>query len=252
MTVTNTQSGTNVHEIADGIFRISTPVPPDQMPGGFTFNQILLVDEEPLLFHTGLRRMFPLVREAVAHVLGDVAKLRYVAHSHVEADECGSINEWLAAAPRAENVCGTIAAMVSMNDLADRTPRALADGEELSLGKKRVRWMDAPHVPHGWECGFLFEVTTKTLLCGDLFTRGGGGELPPLTEGDILGPSEVMRAGMNYFAIQTETGSVLEKLAALEPKTLALMHGSSFSGNGGKALLELAGALGVLSGSRGH
>jgi flavorubredoxin len=248
MTVTNTQSGTNVHEIADGIFRISTPVPPDQMPGGFTFNQILVVDDEPLLFHTGLRRMFPLVREAVAHVLGDEKKLRYVSHSHVEADECGAMNEWLAAAPRAEPLCGTIAAMVSMNDLADRAPRALADWEELSLGKKRVRWMDAPHVPHGWECGFLFEVTTKTLLCGDLFTRSGAAELPALTEGDILGPSEIMRQAMNYFAIHKDTVSVLEKLAALEPKTLALMHGSSFSGNGGKALLELAGALGVLNG----
>jgi hypothetical protein len=128
MTITNQESGTSVHEIAAGIFRISTPVPPSAMPGGFTFNQFLVVDEEPLLFHTGPRRMFPLVRQAVAHVLADVTKLRHVAFSHVEADECGSLNEWLAVAPRAEPVCGTIGAMVSVTDLADRPPRALADG----------------------------------------------------------------------------------------------------------------------------
>ncbi len=244
MTVTNSTSGTNVHEIAPQIFRISTPIPPSQMPGGFTFNQILIVDEEPLLFHTGPRRMFPLVREAVAHVLGAVAKLRYVSFSHVEADECGSLNEWLAVAPRAEPVCSQIAAMVQMNDLSDRTPRAMSDGEELTLGQKRVRWLDAPHLPHNWECGYLFESTTKTLLCGDLFTHGGA-DLPPLTESEVLSPSEAMRKAMGGVAIEAHTRSLIEKLASTEPTTLALMHGSSYRGNGHALLLGLADALGV-------
>jgi flavorubredoxin len=244
MTVTNSTSGTNVHEIAPRIFRISTPIPPSQMPGGFTFNQILIVDDEPLLFHTGQRRMFPLVREAVAHVLGDVAKLRYVGFSHVEADECGSLNEWLAVAPRAEPVCSQVAAMVQMNDLSDRPPRAMADGEELTLGQKRVRWLDAPHLPHNWECGYLFESTTKTLLCGDLFTHGGA-DLPPLTETEVLSPSEAMRKAMGGVAIEAHTRSLIEKLASTEPTTLALMHGSSYRGDGHALLRGLADALGV-------
>lgn len=244
MTVTNSASGTNVHEIAPQIFRISTPIPPSQMPGGFTFNQILIVDEEPLLFHTGQRRMFPLVREAVAHVLGDVAKLRYVGFSHVEADECGSLNEWLAVAPRAEPLCSQVAAMVQMNDLSDRPPRAMSDGEELTLGRKRVRWLDAPHLPHNWECGYLFESTTKTLLCGDLFTHGGA-DLPPLTETEVLSPSEAMRKAMGGVAIETHTRSLIEKLASTEPTTLALMHGSSYRGDGHALLRGLADALGV-------
>ena len=244
MTVTNSASGTNVHEIAPQIFRISTPIPPSQMPGGFTFNQILIVDEEPLLFHTGQRRMFPLVREAVAHVLGDVAKLRYVGFSHVEADECGSLNEWLAVAPRAEPVCSQVAAMVQMNDLSDRPPRAMSDGEELTLGRKRVRWLDAPHLPHNWECGYLFESTTKTLLCGDVFTHGGA-DLPPLTETEVLSPSEAMRKAMGGVAIEAHTRSLIEKLASTEPTTLALMHGSSYRGDGHALLRGLADALGV-------
>lgn len=247
MAVTNAGSGTNVHEIAAGIFRISTPIPPSQMPGGFTFNQILLVDQEPLLFHTGPRRMFPLVREAVAHVLGDVAKLRYVGFSHCESDECGSLNEWLAVAPRAEAVCSKVAEMVQMNDLADRPPHSLADGEELSLGDKRVRWLDAPNLPHNWECGYLFESTTKTLLCGDLFTHGGH-DGPPLTESEVLSPSEGFRNAMPTGSVAIEaahTRKLLEKLASTEPTTLALMHGSSYRGNGHALLRGLADALGV-------
>src|SRR6185369_2187835 len=158
MTVTNEQSGTNVHEIAYGLYRINTPVTIEGGPGGFSFNQYLVVDESPLLFHTGPRRMFPLVREAIASVM-PVERLRYVAFSHVEADECGSLNELLALAPQAEPLCGSVAAMVSVNDLADRPAKALADGETVSLGKARVRWLDAPHLPHGWECGYLFEET---------------------------------------------------------------------------------------------
>lgn len=245
MTMTNASSGTNVNEIAAGIYRISTPVPPSEMPGGFTFNQILIADEAPLLFHTGLRGLFPLVREAVAHVLGDAAALRYVAFSHVEADECGALNQWLAAAPEARPVCGKIAAMVSVGDLADRPPIALADGEELSLGARRVRWLDAPHLPHNWECGYMFESTTRTLLCGDLFTHGGGAELPALTESEVLGPSEALRAALGGVAIERDTRPLLEKLARTEPTTLALMHGSSYRGDGSALLRGLADALGA-------
>jgi flavorubredoxin len=240
MTVTNAESGTNVNEIAAGVYRISTPV--SAIPGGFTFNQILLVDDEPLLFHTGLRRMFPLVRQAVAHVLGDVAKLRYVGFSHFESDECGALNDWLAVAPRAEAVCSTVAAMVSVNDYADRPPRALADGEELSLGNKKVRWLDAPHLPHNWECGYLFETTARTLLCGDLFTQGGT-DCPPITEQDILGPSEALRKNMGGVAHDADAKKLLQKLASTEPTTLATMHGSSYRGNGSALLLAFADAL---------
>ena len=235
---------TRADEIAAGIFRISTPVPPSVMPGGFTFNQFLLADERPLLFHTGPRRMFPLVREAVAHVLGDARKLRYVSFSHVESDECGALNEWLAAAPQCEPVCGTIAAMVSVTDLADRPPVVLADGAELSLGTKRVRWLDAPNLPHNWECGYLFEPTTRTLLCGDLFTHAGH-ELPALTETDVLGPANALRLSMGGVAIERDSRKLIEKLAATEPTTLAIMHGSSFRGNGSELLLAFADALGV-------
>lgn len=243
MTVTNTQSCTNVHEISAGVYRISTPVPPTEMPGGFTFNQFLIVDEAPLLFHTGPRKLFPLVREAVAHVLGDAAKLRYVSFSHVEADECGALNEWLSVAPDAEVVCGTIAAMVSIDDLASRPPIALADGAELSLGRKRVRWLDAPHLPHNWECGYLFELTGRTLLCGDVFTHAGA-DLPALVTSDIVGPAEAMRQMMPAsFAIERDTAALLEKLARTEPTTLALMHGSSFQGDGARQLRALADAM---------
>jgi flavorubredoxin len=246
MTVTNPASGTNVHEIADGIFRISTPVPPNPaLPGGFTFNQFLLRDDEPLLFHTGLRQLFPLVREAVAHVLGDAGKLRWLAFSHFESDECGSLNDWLATAPAAQAACSAVGAMVSVGDYAIRPPRALADGDELVLGNKRVRWIDAPNLPHNWECGYMLEPTTRTLLCGDLFTHGGA-ELPPLTESDVLAPAEAMRHAMPAsVAVDKSARMILEKMAASEPRTLALMHGSSFHGDGGKLLRALADALGV-------
>ena len=151
-----------------------------------------------LLFHTGPRRMFPLVREAVASVM-PLERLRYIAFSHVEADECGSLNEWLAAAPRSVPLCGKIAALVSIDDLADRPARALGDGETLSLGAHSLRWFDTPHLPHAWECGFLMEERTKTLLCGDLFTQPGTGERP-LVESDILGPSEAFRRDMDYYS----------------------------------------------------
>jgi len=240
MTNTNTQSGTNVNELADGIYRISTPVR-FEGAGGFTFNQYLIADDEPLLFHTGPRKLFPVVRDAVASIL-PVVDLRYIAFSHVEADECGSLNEWLAAAPQSVPLCGAVAAMVSIDDLADRAPRALADGELLSLGRHAVRWFDTPHLPHGWDCGFLTEEHTATLLCGDLFTQGGA-DLPAVTEADILGPSEAFRRRMDYFSHTKNAGSMLEKLASTNPTTLACMHGSAWRGDGGELLRELAKAL---------
>jgi flavorubredoxin len=240
MAMTNKQTGTNVHEIADGIYRINTPVVIEGA-GGFSFNQYLIVDDAPLLFHTGPRKMFSFVRDAVASVL-PVEKLRYISFSHVEADECGSLNEWLAAAPRAVPLCGTVASMVSINDLADRAPRALTDGERLTLGKRSVRWFDTPHLPHAWECGLLMEERTSTLFCGDLFTQGGA-DHPPITESDILGPSESFRLKMDYFS-HTKNGNVLlEKLALTNPTTLACMHGSAWRGDGAALLRALADAL---------
>jgi flavorubredoxin len=238
--ITNAQAGTRVDEVAPSIYRISTPV--DVVPGGFSFNQYLVADDEPLLFHTGPRRMFPLVREAIASVL-PVDSLRWIGFSHVEADECGALNDLLAAAPRARPVCSRIAAMVSMNDLADREPRALGDGETLAIGRARLRWLDAPHVPHGWECGYLFEETTRTLLCGDLFTQPGA-QHEPVTTGDILGPSEAFRQAMDYYAHAEATGALLQKLADTRPATLACMHGSAWTGDGRGLLRELAQALG--------
>lgn len=234
--ITNAASGTNLHEIAPGIYRINTPV---EIPGGgFNFNQYLIADDEPLLFHTGLRGLFPLVSEAIAKVL-PLDSLRYIAFAHVEADEMGGLNQLLAAASRAVPVCSQVAAMVSVNDLADRPPRALADGEVLSLGKHSLRWIDAPHVPHGWENGFMMEVSTRTLLCGDLFTQGGSGE-KALTESDVLGPSEAFRAQMDYYAHAPQTAAVLERLAGEKPQVLACMHGSAWKGDGARLLRALA------------
>jgi flavorubredoxin len=242
MAITNQQSGTNVHEIADGIYRINTPVVIEGA-GGFSFNQYLITDDAPLLFHTGPRKMFPLVREAVATIL-PVERLRYIGFSHVEADECGSLNQWLDAAPQSVPLCGTVAAMVSIGDLADRAPRALADGELLALGQHRVRWFDTPHLPHAWECGFLMEELTSTLLCGDLFTQGGDA-LPPITESDILGPSEAFRREMDYYSHTKNGRAMLERLASTNPAILACMHGSAWRGDGAKLLRALADALTV-------
>jgi len=239
--VTNSDSGTRIDEIADAIYRISTPIPPSEFPGGFTFNQFLIEDERPLLFHTGLRRLFPLVREAVASVL-EPARLRYLAFSHVEADECGALNDFLAIAAEAEVLCGALAADVSVRDLADRPPRPLEDGEEVSLGRHTVRWLYTPHVPHAWECGHLFETTTRTLFCGDLFTQPGH-EHPPVTESDILAPSEAMRSEMDYFAHSPVTRGLIEKLAQTDPAVLACMHGSTWRGDGASLLRELADAI---------
>ena len=241
MAITNRDSGTRIDEIADGIYRIHTPLPPSLFSGGFSFNQYLIVDDEPLLFHTGLRRMFPLVRAAIEAVM-PASKLRHIAFSHVEADECGALNEFLAAAPAAAPLCGKLAAMVSIGDLADRPPRGLADGEIVPLGRHSVQWLDASHVPHGWECGFMFETRTRTLLCGDLLTQGGA-DRPPLTTADILESSEPFRLAMDYYAHAPHTGATLERLAATQPATLACMHGSAWQGDGGDMLRALASRL---------
>jgi flavorubredoxin len=237
MTVTNQNSGTNVHEVADGIYRINTPI---DIPGAgsFSFNQYLVVDDEPLLFHTGPRRMFPLVREAVDTVIS-ADKLRYIGFSHFEADECGSLNEWLAVAPNSVPLCSTIGAMVSVNDVADRPARAMSDGEFLSLGRHNIRWFETPHMPHGWDCGLMMDETTSTLFCGDLFTQGGGAELPAVTESDILGPSEAFRKPLDYFSHTPAVRPLIEKMAAANPRTLACMHGSAWRGDGASLLRAL-------------
>ena len=240
--ITNPQSGTNVHEIARGIYRINTPVTVDGGLG-FNFNQYLIVDDAPLLFHAGPRKLFPLVREAVARLM-PVERLRYVAWSHFEADECGALNEWLQAAPNAEPVCGQIAAMVSVNDVADRPARALADGDVLTLGSHAVRWFDTPHTPHGWDSGLMMESSTRTFFCGDLFTQGGDGATP-LTESDILGPSEAFRGPMDYYAHAPQTTAILARLAQERPTTLACMHGSAWQGDGAALLGALAQSLKV-------
>jgi flavorubredoxin len=240
MIVTDTQSGTNVHEVSDGIYRINTPVRiPDA--GEFSFNQYLIVDDEPLLFHTGPRKLFALVRQAVASVM-PVERLRHVSFSHVEADECGSLNEWLRVAPQSAPLCGNVAAFTSIVDLADRPPRVLADGELLSLGRHSVRWFDTPHLPHAWECGFLAEEKTRTLLCGDLFTQPGAGQ-PPVTEADILGPSEAFRRALDYFSHTKHARALLERLASARPTTLACMHGSAWRGDGAALLRALGDSL---------
>lgn len=239
--ITNAQSRTNVREIADGIYRINTPVSIPGGPGQFSFNQYLIRDDEPMLFHTGPRQLFPLVQEAISHVL-PLQTLRFVGLSHFESDECGSLNSFLGAAPQAMPICGRIAAAVSMNDFADRPPRALSDSEELSLGRHTVRWFDTPHMPHAWECGLMMELRTWTFFCGDLFTQGGPGDVA-LTESDILGPSEEFRKPMDYFAHAPQTRAILERLSLEQPRTLACMHGSAWRGDGSALLRSLAAAL---------
>ncbi|MEA2490963.1 MAG: hypothetical protein QOH21_2755 [Acidobacteriota bacterium] len=238
--ITNEHTGTNIEEIADGIYRINTPV---ELPGGgaFSFNQYLVDDAEPLLFHTGPRRLFPLVSEAVRNVFAP-ERLRWIAFSHFEADECGSLNEWLALAPASQPLCSATAAMVSVGDVADREPRALADGETFSTGRRTLRWFDTPHLPHGWETGFLADESTRTLFCGDLFTQPGRGETA-LTTSDILGPSEAFRGAMDYYAHSKNAAPLFEKLASFAPETLAVMHGSAWRGDGASLLRELARAV---------
>jgi flavorubredoxin len=237
---------TRIDEIAPSIYRISTAFPGNpQLPAGFTFNQFLIVDDEPVLFHTGMRSLFPLVREAVARVMPP-EKLRYVSFSHFEADECGSLVEWLALAPHALPLCSGIGAMVSVEDAAGRKPRVLAEGELLSLGQRSVRWLDTPHLPHGWDSGLLLETTTRTLFCGDLFTQPGADHAPVSDDAAaVLESSEAMRRAMDYYSNPRVAAEQIERLAATEPALLACMHGTSLSGDGAASLRSLARVLGA-------
>jgi flavorubredoxin len=234
MSITNQQSGTRIDEIAERIYRISTPY--REIPGGFSFNQFLLADDQPLLFHTGPRVIRPLVEEAISSVL-DLSSLRYIGFSHFESDECGALAGLLAAAPDAAPLCGQINAMVN-GDSFDRPAHVVANDETLSLGNLRVRWFDTPHLPHAWECGYLMEETTGTLLCGDLFTQGGA-DTPPITTSDILEPSEAFRKQMDYYSHTKHIRSLMAPLAAAKPTTLACMHGSAWQGDGGQLLNAL-------------
>jgi flavorubredoxin len=239
MSVVDKTTGTRIDEIASDIFRINTPV--SDMPGGFSFNQYLLRDEAPLLFHTGPRKLFVSTAKAVAAAI-PVETLRYVAFSHYEADECGALNDFLAAAPRAMPVCSTVAAMIAIRDQALREPKALAHGETLSLGRNTVEWVDAPHLPHGWECGYLFAREARTLFCGDLLTQPGTGDAA-LTSSDILGPSEAFRGAMDYFSHTRDLDAMIERVAGLAPTTLACMHGSAWEGDGAALLRALGRSL---------
>ncbi len=228
---------TKIAEIADGIFRLSTFVPQIAPPAGFTFCQFLVRAEEPFLFHCGPRGMFPSVRDAVARLI-PVESLRWIGFGHVEADECGSMNDWLAIAPRAEIVHGMTACSVSLNDLADRAPRALKNGEVLDIGGKRMRYLDTPHVPHAWESGVFFEETTDSLLCGDLFTRLG--DTPARTGEEILTPAMQAEEMFQSTSLCANTGPTLRELAGLRPRLLGLMHGAAFSGDSAAMLTGLA------------
>ena len=237
----------SVTEIAPDLYRISTYVPAINLQ----FNQFLVTDDEPLLFHTGMKSMFPLVREAVASVM-DPARLRWVGFSHFEADECGALNEWLAAAPHAQPLCSLVGALVSVNDFALRPARGMADGETLGTGQYRFRFVQTPHVPHCWEAGLLFEEVNGTLLCSDLFHQNG--DVEPLTESDIIGRARdtlaEYQAGpfANYMPYTKHTDGILRGVAALRPRTIATMHGSAYAGDGERAVLDLAAVMGEVLG----
>lgn len=235
----SSMTATTTHEIADGIFRFSTFVP-DAAPGGFTFNQFLVVDDEPLLFHCGPRGMFPGVVEAVRGVM-PVDRLRWITFGHVESDECGSMNNWLACAPDAEIVYTPLGCDVSLNDLADRPPRPIADGDHLDTGRHKLRFIQTPHVPHGWEAQVLYDDTTRTLFCGDLF--GQAGQPPALVhDEDIVAGALQAEEIFRPTALTAATAPTIRRLACLEPRTLGLMHGPAYAGDGAAALTALADA----------
>jgi len=213
-------------------------------PAGFTFNQFLVRDEQPFLFHTGMRALFPLVSEAVSRIV-PLADLRWIAFAHIEADECGAMNQFLAAAPQAEVIHGELACMLSLTDMADRPPRPMADGEVVDLGTHRLRFLPTPHVPHNWESGLWFDETTSTLLAGDLFTHTG--RCPALTESDCVAPALEAEELFHATGLNTNLGPTLERLAQLEPTTLALMHGASYSGSGAAQLRGLSDGYGALA-----
>lgn len=234
--ITNRETGTHVDEVAAGIYRICTPT--DAIPGGFTFNSYLIADDEPLLFHTGWRKLFPVTLEAVKKVM-PVEKLHWIGGSHFEGDEFGALNDFLAAAPEATPFGAEIGVLTSLNDFASRPARGLKDSEEFSIGSRRMKWLYTPHVPHGWDCGILFDLSTKTLLCGDLFTQPGA-NLPPVTESEVLTASEKMRGMFEYYAHATSTAATLERLAGLNPLMLACQHGSAYRGDSAALLRELS------------
>src|SRR5262245_25830687 len=230
---------TRIDEIAAGIFRISTYISDFNLQ----FNQFLVRDDEPLLFETGMKQIFPEVREAVSRVI-DPASIRYISFSHFEPDECGSLNEWLASAPRAEAVCSVVGAMVFVNDSAVRPARGLNHDEIIQTGKHRLRFQSTPHLPHGWDAGFLFEETTQTLLCSDLL--GHAGDMSPMTESDVVDrfrdTTRAFQGGplANYMPYTPHTEAQIKGLASLKPRACATMHGSTFVGDGEKALLDMA------------
>jgi flavorubredoxin len=239
-----------VTEIAPDTFRISA-FHPDY---GIQFNQFLIRDDEPFLMHTGLRRMFPATLAAVRKVV-EPSALRWIGYSHFEPDECGALNEWLATAPRAEAVTSVAGSIVMLQDYADRPARGLGDDEVLALGRHRVRYLRTPHLPHGWDAGFFFDEIERTLLCSDLFFQPGDPE--PLVEDDVVGRARAaIEFGMsgplaNDLPYTAHTDPALQRLAALEPRTLAVMHGSSYRGDGGTAIRHLARVIGELLGGQG-
>jgi flavorubredoxin len=228
-----------ITEIAPDLYRISIFVP----QANLQFNHFLIKDDEPLLFHTGLKATFPLVHEALATLL-DPAQLRWISFSHFESDECGALNQWLEVAPLAQPACSLTGALVSVNDFAVRPARGLTQDEVLSTGKYRFRFCQTPHLPHGWDAGVLFEETNGILLCSDLFHQNG--DVEPLTESDVVERSRAAlleyQAGIlaNYVPFTPQTERTLQRLAALKPKTLAVQHGTSFAGDGERALRDLA------------
>lgn len=230
---------TAIHEIAPDLFRLSVFVPEFNMQ----FNHFLVRDEEPLLFHTGLKAMFPALREAVASLI-DPATLRHIAWSHFESDECGSLNDWLAIAPQAEPVCTLVGKLVSVDDFSDRPARGMTADDVLSTGKYRYRFYQSPHIPHGWDAGVLFEETRKTLFCSDLFHHFGNPD--PLTTSDLIDPTRqamtMLQQGplAGYMPYTRQTEGVLRSLADLKPETLAVMHGSSYTGPCDQLLVDLA------------
>jgi flavorubredoxin len=228
---------TSTHEIADGIFRFSTVVAEIAPPAGFTFNQFLVTGEEPLLFHTGPRMMFPLVAAAVARVV-PLPRVRWISFGHVESDECGAMNQWLAAAPSAEVVYNRLGCQVSLDDLADRAPRPVNDGDVIDIGGRQLRVVETPHVPHGWEAQVLHEEVTGTLLCGDLFTQVG--TAGPITTDDVVGAAVATEDMFHASSLHPSTANTLRRLARLQPARLALMHGPVFEGNAADALYRLA------------
>jgi flavorubredoxin len=233
---------TKIDEIAPDIFRLSTLVDAIAPPAGFTFNQFLVRDEAPFMFHTGMRALFPLVSDAISRLITP-SQLRWISFAHVEADECGAMNQLLALAPQAEVVHGELACMVSLDDLADRPPRPCAADEVIDLGTHRLRFLPTPHVPHNWESALWFDESSRTLFAGDLFTHLGDG--PAVTRDGIVAPAMAAEAIFHSTSGGPDLLPTLHRLADLEPTTLALMHGSSFHGDGGAELRSLASAYSV-------